>query len=689
MDSPASSRGEFQKPFRYDTLSPLRVNSRLFEGHSSRSLVEESWDSSKSPPLTASRSHLQACTSIEDEGRRSLTIPCLPLCRKQLLPLQPIMKKTWRSFLAFVLIAFITVIAASPATSQTSSAASDSSSSSTENIEKQFEEKITEFPVVLDGKTLFEVRETLGLPSLEERGKAIARSIQKVAADESIDLKALQAVEENSLTIIKVGKIPLISVADADAKATHRSRQELAREYQEIIKSAIAQYREQRSSEYLFRAAFYAGMVSIAFLLVGIVLNYTFPRIVDRLNSWRHTILPSIRIQNFELISSDRLADMSIGFLQTVRSLLNLGIAVLYVPIVCQFFPWTRPVSHLFWKYLQSAASLAWGEFVKYLPNLFSVAFVLIVTSYLLRFIKPIFDGLAKGTISLPGFYHDWATPTYRILEIGIIALSAVIIFPYLPGFGSPAFQGVSVFLGVIFSLGSSAALANAVAGIILIYTRAFQVGDRVKVGDILGDIEEKLLLVTRIRTSYNVIVSIPNANLLSSNIINYSATIRDTHIPLILSVSMTLSYQIPWRQVHQILIEAAMATPSVLDDPPPFVHQNSLGNSWVTYELKFYTNRPSIMAGLYSALYQNIQDKFSEAGIEIVAPQYSAVRDGNTSTLPEEYLSPDYQPSGFQLHPLGNLFQIDLNLGSQPKKTRQPTGSNSSDKMSNGQSTY
>jgi small-conductance mechanosensitive channel len=351
--------------------------------------------------------------------------------------------------------------------------------------------------------------------------------------------------------------------------------------------------------------------------------------------------------------------------------------------------PWTKPISKLFWGYFRSTLSLAWGEFIKYLPNLFSVALVIIVTSYILRFIKPIFDELNKGTISLPGFYPDWATPTYRILEISILALAAVIIFPYLPGFGSPAFQGVSVFLGIVFSLGSSAAFANAIAGIILIYTRAFQIGDRVKVADILGDVEEKLLLVTRIRTSYNVIVTIPNASLLSSNIINYSATIRDTNIPLILSVSVTLNYRIPWRQAHQILIEAALITPKVLDDPQPIVHQIHLGNSCVTYELKVYTNNPHGMAGLYSSLHQNIQDKFYEAGIEIVAPQYSAVRDGNASTLPEEYLSPDYTPPGFQLHPLGNLFQIDLKLGSNQKTTRKTSASNSSDRTSNGQSTH
>jgi small-conductance mechanosensitive channel len=594
------------------------------------------------------------------------------------------MKKTWRVFLALVLVAFLTIVSASQAYSEDKTAA-DSTSSPTAKVE----EKPLEVPVVIDGETLFYIRETLGLPSLEDRAKSITKSIEKVARDESISIEALQIVEQNGLTVISAREISLISLADGDAKIANRPRQELAQDYLKTIAASIDRYREERTSKSLLRAAFYTATISIAFLLVGIILNYTFPRVVDRLNSWRYTLLPSIRIKSFELISSDRLADMSIGILQTVRSLLNLGICVLYIPIVFQLFPWTRPVSKLFWRYLRSAANLAWGEFIKYLPNLFSVALVIVVTSYLLRFIKPIFDELSKGTVSLPGFYPDWATPSYRLLEIGILALAAVIIFPYLPGFGSPAFQGVSVFIGIIFSLGSSAALANTVAGIILIYTRAFQIGDRVKVADILGDVEEKLLLVTRIRTSYNVIVTIPNATLLSSNIINYSATIRDTNIPLILSVSVTLSYRIPWRQAHQVLIDAAQATPNVLEDPEPFVHQSNLGNSFVTYELKVYTRQPNIMSGLYSSLYQNIQDKFHEAGIEIVAPQYSAVRDGNASSLPDEYLSPDYTPPGFQLHPLGNLFQIDLKLGSSQKMNRKHSQPNSTDRSSNRQSTH
>lgn len=589
------------------------------------------------------------------------------------------MKKSWRAFLALALVAFLTIIAVEKAYSQ------DRPEQSIPEQAETTENAPVTADIVIDGETLLTIREPLGLPSLQDRAKAITNSIKKVARDRSISPEKLEVVEKNGLTVVSVGETILISIGDADAKITNRPRQEIAQEYREKLAATIERYREERTSEYLLRAAFYAGMISVAFLIVGIVINFIFPKVFDRINSLRYTRLPSIGIQNFELLSSDRIADLSISFLKTIRSLLNLSIGVLYLPIVCQLFPWTRPFSKLFWRYLRSAANLAWDEFVKYFPNLFSIALVIILTAYILRFIKPIFDGISQGTISLPGFYADWADPTYRLLEIGILSLAAVIIFPYLPGFGSPAFQGVSVFIGILFSLGSTTAIANVVAGIILIYTRAFQVGDRVKVADILGDVEEKLLLVTRIRTSYNVIVTIPNASLLSSNIINYSASIRDTKIPLILSVSITLNYHIPWRQAHQLLIEAAIVTPNVLEDPAPFVHQSNLGNSFATYEIKVYTKNPYGMAGLYSSLYQNIQDKFYEAGIEIVSPQYSAVRDGNASTLPENYLSPDYKPPGFQLHSLGNLFQIDLKLGAAQKTTRKTPTSNSSDPMPNG----
>ncbi|MDF5717699.1 MAG: mechanosensitive ion channel family protein [Rhizonema sp. NSF051] len=248
-----------------------------------------------------------------------------------------------------------------------------------------------------------------------------------------------------------------------------------------------------------------------------------------------------------------------------------------------------------------------------------------------------------------------------------IIALALVVALPFLPGFGSPAFQGISVFLGVLLSLGSSAAVANIVAGIILIYTRAFRVGDRIKINDAIGDIVEKSLFVTQIRTTKNVVITIPNGTVLTSQILNYSALAEDPNHYLILHTTVTLGYDLPWRKVHQVLINAALATPHILAEPVPFILQTSLGDFYVNYEINGYTNQPKSMARIYSELHQNIQDKCNEADIEILSPHYSAIRDGNQITIPENYLHKDYKAPGFRVSPLDH----PLN---------QPNGKNSSE---------
>ena len=237
-----------------------------------------------------------------------------------------------------------------------------------------------------------------------------------------------------------------------------------------------------------------------------------------------------------------------------------------------------------------------------------------------------------------------------------IIALTLATIFPLLPGAKSPAFRGISIFAGALFTLGGASTIANLVGGFIIIYTRAFQIGDRVQVGDVIGIILEKTILSTRIRTAKNEIVTIPNANLITTNIKNFSTAYRDINQPIILHTVVTLGYDVPWRDVHRILKEAALLSPSILKDPAPFVLQTSLGDFSVSYELNAYTEQPSMMPEIYSELHQNIQDKCNKAGIEILSPQYSAVRDGNQNTMPEKYLPKDYQAPGFQINPLNNL---------------------------------
>lgn len=199
------------------------------------------------------------------------------------------------------------------------------------------------------------------------------------------------------------------------------------------------------------------------------------------------------------------------------------------------------------------------------------------------------------------------------------------------------SFPGVSIFLGVLVSLGSSGAVANTVAGVILTYTRAFRIGDRVQITDTTGDIVGKTLFVTRVRTIKNVVITIPNATVLNSHVINFSAAESDNESsPLILHTTITLGYDLPWRKVHEVLIRSALTTQYILPEPAPFVLQKSLDDFYVSYELNACTKQPGRMALIYSELHQNIQDNCIMAGIEILSPHYRAVRDGNPITIPE-----------------------------------------------------
>jgi small-conductance mechanosensitive channel len=228
------------------------------------------------------------------------------------------------------------------------------------------------------------------------------------------------------------------------------------------------------------------------------------------------------------------------------------------------------------------------------------------------------------------------------------VVFAMVVVFPYLPGGQSEAFKGVSIFLGVLLSLGSSSAVSNVLAGLVLTYMRPFHTGDRVKIADCAGDVLEKTLLVTRIRTIKNVEVVIPNAAILGTQILNYSALARSRG--LILNTTVTIGYDAPWRTVHNLLIRAALRTEGVLTDPMPFVLETSLNDFHISYELNSYTDRANEMQDIYSRLHAAIQDSFNEAGVEIMSPTFYALRDGNSVTIPADHRPVDYETPAFRI---------------------------------------
>ncbi len=306
-------------------------------------------------------------------------------------------------------------------------------------------------------------------------------------------------------------------------------------------------------------------------------------------------------------------------------------------------------------RWLFSESAKFGNSVIAYIPNLVLLAVICVVTSYLIRVNQYFFGELRDGKVTIGGFYPDWAEPTAKLVRALILLASVIVAFPHLPGSESPAFKGISVFLGVLLFLGSTSAVAHAVAGTILTYMRGFQVGDFVRIGNDVGEVIEKKLLVTRICTQKSEVITIPNGTVLGGVVVNYSAEARKRGV--IFHTVVTIGYNAPWRQVHDLLVAAALATEGILHDPLPFVLETGLNDFYVSYELNAYTAKPREMQNIYSALHQNIQDKFNESGVEINSPHYAALRDGNVTTIPQKYVPKEYK------HPVFEVHEVDSSL--------------------------
>ena len=372
--------------------------------------------------------------------------------------------------------------------------------------------------------------------------------------------------------------------------------------------------------------------VTILFYWLAYVIIFRiFRRLSNRVLKEDSQVQP-LRIQKQEILSAKEMAVILNGTIMAISWFLRAVIVFSFINTILGLFDWTESLAESIAGGVRSIVSGIWGSFVAYLPDLFT-ALVIIGISYLfVRLFRLVFDGMARQRIKVPGFYPEWARTSYHLIRLLIIALTVVVVFPYLPGSDSPAFQGVSIFFGVLLSLGSTTAVANVVAGIVITYTRAFRKGDFVEIAGTEGKIIERTAFVTRIRTPKNVDVSLPNASVMSGKVINYSSQARRSGIRL--HTGVTIGYDVPWPKVQELMLSAARATEHIEQDPPPFVLQTSLDDNYVAYELNATTKRVSLRPQIYSELHANILDAFHTAGVEITSPQYRAIRDGNEAAM-------------------------------------------------------
>ena len=593
------------------------------------------------------------------------------------------MKKHWQALSFLALITFLIVIKISLLSStevisrqnQIAIVQAQTVAQNQENITPEIPQQSAssnqqDGAVILNGETLFSYTSEIQGFSAKKRAERTTQAIEEVAKNFDIALDSLKIVKLEGLRVIATEEDSVFTILEADAQVANRPLDELATEYLQTVKNAIAKYRERKEVKIPVQKFISVASEIVIVIVLLLLLNMTSNRFKRQVEIWTRTLFRPLRIQSLQIFSVDQEANLLLGLLKLIYWGIVGTILFIYLSLLTRYLPQTKKLGDTIFNYLNSLLTNVGKAIIAYLPNLFSIIVTIIITFYIIRFFKLIFNAIDSGTLSIPGFYQDWAIPTERLLVLLISAFSLVIIFPLLPGADSPAFRGISIFVGALFTLGGASAIANLVGGFIIIYTRAFQTGDRVQIADVKGDILEKTILSTRIRTTKNEIITIPNASLISSNIKNFTTALRDIKQPLILHTKITLGYDVPWRQVHQVLIEAARSSPAILAEPAPFVLQTALGDFSVSYELNAYTNQPSIMPEIYSELHQNIQDKCNEARIEILSPQYSALRDGNSNTIPEDYLPPNYTAPGFRFNPLGQL----LNQPPNPANHNQPT---------------
>ncbi len=509
--------------------------------------------------------------------------------------------------------------------------------------------------VVFSGETLFKVYDKVGSFSPQERATAIAERLSHLAENPLSRPDTIAVTEGERTSDIVAGEVVIIAVTDEDARPIGRSRQEVAQEYARTIRHALTTSLEQTTVQSILIDGAYALLITVIYIAFLIAFHKLFPKLYEKILAWRETYIPPIKIQRVELLSANQIALGITALARGLRFVATLALGYVWVTAVLGVFHWTRGISAQLLGAVLKTLNAIGLAFVTFVPNVISIIIIVFVTRYIIKLIALVFTGMERGAISFKEFRREWTRPTFKIVRFLVIVFAAIAIFPYIPGSQSDAFRGVSVFLGVLLSFGSAGAVSNIIAGVVLTYMHPFREGDRVKIADTIGDVMERTLLVTRIRTIKNVDISIPNSIVLSSHLINFSSVAKEQG--LILHTSVTIGYDAPWKTVHELLISAAKMTTHILKTPEPFVLQTSLDDFYVTYEINAYTDQANKMATIYAELHQNIQDKFNEGGVEIMSPHYAQIRDGNQITIPEQYLPKNYQAPAFRIGPLGNLF--------------------------------
>lgn len=495
----------------------------------------------------------------------------------------------------------------------------------------------TGVPVVVEGDTLYYLFAKRGGHTPQQRAEMNAAAITELGKRFNLQPDSVYLESSDIVTDLMYGNKVLSSFTDQDGLWEGCSRDQLAAAKRKVIVDKLKVMKDEHSLWQLGKRILYFILVIIGQYLLFKLTTWLFNKLKVRIQRLKDTKLKPISIQEYELLDTQKQVNLLVFLANLLRYAVMLLQLILTVPLLFSIFPQTKDLAYKLFSYIWDPIKSIFLGIVEYVPNLFTIFVIWLAVKYLVRLVHYLASEIQSERLKIGGFYADWAMPTFHIVRFLLYAFMIAMIYPYLPGSKSGVFQGISVFVGLIVSLGSSTVIGNIIAGLVITYMRPFKLGDRIKLNDTTGNVIEKTPLVTRIRTPKNEVVTIPNSFIMSSHTVNFSQSARD--YGLIIHSEVSVGYDIPWRKTHQLLVEAALNTPGVVDDPRPFVLETSLQDYYPVYQVNAYIKDANQLAQVYSDLHQNIQDRFNEEGIEIMSPHYIATRDGSETTIPKDDL--------------------------------------------------
>ena len=492
-------------------------------------------------------------------------------------------------------------------------------------------------PVIAEGDTLFYLFTKRGGYAPQQRAQMTGAAIEEIGKRFNLRPDSVSIDHSDIVSDLMYGNKVLLSLTDQDALWEGVSRDSLANERRQNVVDKLHEMKAEHGIWRMAKRILYFVLVIVGQYFLFRLTNWLFRKLKVRILRLKDTKIKPVSIQGYELLDAQKQANLLV-FLASVGRYILMGLQLLFtVPLIFIIFPQTEGLAYRLLGYIWNPIRGIFVGIIDYIPKLFTIIVIWYAVKYLVRFVLYLAREVEGGRLKINGFYPDWAMPTFHIIRFLLYAFMIAMIYPYLPGSNSGVFQGISVFVGLIVSLGSSTVIGNIIAGLVITYMRPFKIGDRIQLNDTTGNIIEKTPLVTRIRTPKNEVVTVPNSFVMSSHTVNYSTSARE--YGLIIHSEVSIGYDIPWRKVNELLIDAALNTPGVVDDPRPFVLETSLSDWYPVYQVNAYIKEADKMPQIYSNLHQNIQDKFNEAGIEIMSPHYMAMRDGNETTIPKDDL--------------------------------------------------